>query len=136
MVHTENTSPVKPSAGNTKGEAVMEAKQSIQSRNDPITIFGERIARIEAKMDFVATHKDLAAMDAKIEATHTKIEATRTEIASLKGTLLAEIAGIKTLVADREASMQRWLLGITATTVVGMGAAMVGVAAALIWAVA
>lgn len=114
----------------------MEAKQSIQSRNDPITIFGERIARIEAKMDFVATHKDLAAMDAKIEATHTKIEATRTEIASLKGTLLAEIAGIKTLVADREASMQRWLLGITATTVVGMGAAMVGVAAALIWAVA
>ena len=121
----------------------MEAKQSIQSRNDPITALGERIARIEAKMDFVATHKDLAAMDAKIEATrteiqatHTKIEATRTEIASLKGTLLAEIAGIKTLVADREASMQRWLLGITATTVVGMGAAMVGVAAALIWAVA
>ena len=128
----------------------MEEKQSIHSRNDPITVLGERIARMEAKMDFVATHKDLAAMDAKIEATHTKIEtthtkieathtkieATRTEIASLKGTLLAEIAGIKTLVADREASMQRWLLGITATTVVGMGAAMVGVAAALIWAVA
>ena len=107
----------------------MEAKQSIQSGNDPITALGERIARIEAKMDFVATHKDLSATDAKIEA-------TRTEIASLKGALLAEIAGIKTLVAGREASMQRWLLGITATTVAGVGAAMVGVAAALVWAVA
>ena len=114
----------------------MEAKQSIPTRNDPITALGERIARIEAKMDYVATHKDLAAMDAKIEATHTKIEATRTEIANLKGTLLAEIAGIKTLVVSREASMQRWLLGITATTVAGIGAAMVGVAAVLIRALA
>ena len=61
-------------------------------------------------MDFVATHRDTAMV--------------RTEIASLKPELLTEISSIKTLVANREASMQRWLLGITATTIVGIGTAM------------
>ena len=75
----------------------------------------------------------------------TDVEGTRTEIASLKGELLsemaqmntamvAEVASVKTLVANREASMQRWLLGITATTVVGVSTAMAGVAATLIQA--
>ncbi|MYL10885.1 MAG: hypothetical protein F4010_01780 [Cenarchaeum sp. SB0669_bin_11] len=86
---------------------------------------GERIARIETKMDFMATHKDIAAV-------RTEVEGTRTEIASLKGELLTEIAGIKTLVANREASMQRWLLRITATTVVGVSTALAGVTATLI----
>ena len=75
------------------------------------------MARMETKMDYVATHKDIAEV--------------RTEVTSLKGELLTEIAGIQTLVANREASMQRWLLGITATTVVGVSTAMAGVVATL-----
>ena len=90
------------------------------------------MARIETKMDCVATHKDLAAVRIEIEGTRTEIEGTRTEIVGLKGELLTEIAGIKTLVANREASMQRWLLGITATTVVGVSTALVGVMATVI----
>ena len=76
------------------------------------------MARMETKMDYVATHKDIAEV--------------RTAVTSLKGELLTEIAGIQTLVANREASMQRWLLGITATTVVGVSTAMAGVVATLI----
>ena len=96
----------------------MESQQSTQAPNDQIAELGQRMARMETKMDYVATHKDIAEV--------------RTEVTSLKGELLTEIAGIKTLVANREASMQRWLLGITATTVVGVSSAMAGVAAALV----
>ena len=102
----------------------MEPQQSTQTQNDQIADLGQRMARMETKMDFVATHEDLAAV-------RTEVEGTRTEIASLKGELLTEIAGIKTLVANREVSMQRWLLGITATTVVGVSTAMAGVVATL-----
>ena len=96
----------------------MEPQQSTQTPNDQFSELGQRMARMETKMDYVATHKDIAEV--------------RTEVTSLKGELLTEIAGIQTLVANREASMQRWLLGITATTVVGVSTAMAGVAAALI----
>ena len=130
----------------------MEPQQSTQIPNDQIAELGQRMARMETRMEFVATHKDLAAVRTEIAATHkdiaavrTDVEGTRTEIASLKGELLsemaqmntamvAEVASVKTLVANREASMQRWLLGITATTVVGVSTAMAGVAAALIQA--
>ena len=98
----------------------MESQQSTQTENDQIAELGQRMARMETKMDYVATHKDIAEV--------------RTEVTSLKGELLTEIAGIQTLVANREASMQRWLLGITATTVVGVSSAMAGVAAALVQA--
>ena len=98
----------------------MESQQSTQTQNDQIAELGQRMARMETKMDYVATHKDIAEV--------------RTEVTSLKGELLTEIAGIQTLVANREASMQRWLLGITATTVVGVSSAMAGVAAALVQA--
>ena len=98
----------------------MESQQSTQSPNNQMAELGQRMARMETKMDYVATHKDIAEV--------------RTEVTSLKGELLTEIAGIQTLVANREASMQRWLLGITATTVVGVSTAMAGVAAALIQA--
>ena len=67
----------------------MESQQSTQAPNDQIAELGQRMARMETRMEFVAT---------------------------------------------REASMQRWLLGITATTVVGVSTAMAGVAAALIQA--
>ena len=110
----------------------MESQQSTQTYNDQFSELGQRMARMETKMDYVATHKDIAEVRTEIESTRTEIEGTRTEIASLKGELLTEIAGINTLVANREASMQRWLLGITATTVVGVSTAMAGVAAALI----
>ena len=102
----------------------MDTKDPTTTNNDQISELSERIARIETKMDFMATHKDIAAV-------RTQMEGTRTEVASLKGELLTEIAGIKTLVANREASMQRWLLGITATTVVGVSSAMAGVVATL-----
>ena len=118
----------------------MGTQDSTKSNNDQTVEFSEHIARIETKIDFVATHKDVAAVRAEIEG-------TRTEIASLKGELLnqmsqmdtamvAEVAGIRTLVANREASMQRWLLGIAATTVVGVSSALAGVTAALIRAFA
>jgi len=111
----------------------METQGSTKTNNDQISELGQRVARmetnmahmetnmarIETKMDFMATHKDIAAV-------RTEVEGTRTEVASLKGELLTEIAGIKTLVANRGASMQRWLLGITATTVVGVSSAMAG----------
>ena len=109
----------------------MEPQQSTQTQNDQIADLGQRMARMETKMDFVATHEDLAAVRMEVEGTRTEIEGTRTEIASLKGELLTEIAGIKSLVANREVSMQRWLLGITATTVVGVSTAMAGVVATL-----
>ena len=96
----------------------MEPQQSTQAPNNQMAELGQRMARMETKMDYVATHKDIAEV--------------RTEVTSLKGELLTEIAGIQTLVANREASMQRWLLGITATTVVGVSSAMLGVAAALV----
>ena len=67
----------------------MASQQSTQAPNDQIAELGQRMARMETRMEFVAT---------------------------------------------REASMQRWLLGITATTVVGVSTAMAGVAAALIQA--
>ena len=67
----------------------MESQQSTQAPNDQIAELGQRMARMETRMEFVA---------------------------------------------NREASMQRWLLGITATTVVGVSSAMAGVAAALIQA--
>ena len=103
----------------------MESQQSTQTQNDQIAELGQRMARMETRMEFVATHKDLAAV-------RSEVQGTRTEVASLKGELLTEIAGIKTLVANREVSMQRWLLGITATTVVGVSTAMAGVVATLL----
>ena len=102
----------------------MDAEESSKTNNDQISDLGQRVARMETnmarmetKMDFMATHKDIAAVRTEMEGTRTEIEGTRTEIASLKGELLTEIAGIKTLVANREASMQRWLLGITTALV-------------------
>ena len=116
MVPTAHTNPI----NQRKGKAVMESQQSTQTPSNQMAELGQRMARMETKMDYVATHKDIAEV--------------RTEVTSLKGELLTEIAGIQTLVANREASMQRWLLGITATTVVGVSSAMLGVAAALIQA--
>ena len=40
----------------------MEAQQSSQLPNDQIFEIGERMARMETRMDFVATHRDLAAV--------------------------------------------------------------------------
>ena len=112
----------------------MESQQSTQAPNDQIAELGQRVARMETNM--VRMETKMARMETKMDyvATHKDIAEVRTEVTSLKGELLTEIAGIKTLVANREASMQRWLLGITATTVVGVSSAMAGVAAALVQA--
>ena len=110
----------------------MEPQQSTQTQNDQFAELSERMARMETKMDHVATHKDLAAVRTEIERTHTEIAKTDGRIANLKVEVLKEIGDVKTLIANREASMQRWLLGMTATTVVGVSTAMAGVAAALI----
>lgn len=61
--------------------------------------FGERLARIEARMEFMATREDIAL--------------ARREIVGVKAELRTSIADLKTLISEREASMQRWLLGIT-----------------------
>lgn len=44
----------------------MEPQPSTQSHSSQISEFGERIARMETKMDYVATHKDLAALGVKV----------------------------------------------------------------------
>ena len=121
----------------------MDSKQPPQTPTAPATDIGERIAHIESKMDFVATRDsialvrtEMANMNAdlrtEIEGTRTEIEGTRTEmanttarIAELKADLLTGIAEVKTLVATREASMQRWLLGITGTAMIGVTTALV-----------
>ena len=107
--------------------------------NQPATVpsvqaadIGERIARMESKMDFVATREDIAFVRREIEATHTEIERTRSgiegarsEMANLRADLLTEIANVQTVVANREASMQRWLLGITGTAMLGVTTALI-----------
>ena len=103
----------------------MDTPDSTKSSNDQIVELSERISRMETKMDFVATHKDLAAV-------RTEIAKTDARIADLRAEVLKEIGGVKTLIANREASMQRWLLGVTATTVVGVSTALVGVTTTLI----
>ena len=103
----------------------MDTKDPSQSNNGQIVGLSERISRMETKMDFVATHKDLGAVRAEIAKTDARIADLRTEV-------LKEIGGVKTLIASREASMQRWLLGVTATTLVGVITALVGVTTALI----
>ena len=128
MVPTAPPNPI----NHRKGKAVMESQQSTQSPNDQIAELGQRMARMETRMDYVATHEDLAAVRTEIERTHTKIERTHTEfaktdgrIANLRVEVLKEIGDVKTLIANREASMQRWLLGITSTTMVAITAVLI-----------
>ena len=115
-------------SGTTKHHQVTGKRQAMDTKdpshpnNDQIVGLNERIARMETKMDFVATHKDLAAV--------------RTGIVDLRAEVLKEIGGVKTLIANREASMQRWLLGVTATTLVGVITALVGVTTTLVRTIA
>ena len=37
----------------------MESQQSTQTQNDQFSELGQRMARMETRMEFVATHKDL-----------------------------------------------------------------------------
>lgn len=57
--------------------------------------YGERLTRLETKVENMAAREDLA-----------KVQTS--------------IAEIKTLIVQREASMLRWLLGILITTAAGM----------------
>ena len=109
----------------------MEAQQSTQTYNDQFSELGERMARMESKMDHVATHRDLAAVRSEIAMTDARIADLRVEVLKEIGGVKTDVADVKTLVANREVSMQRWLLGITATTVVGVSTAMAGVVATL-----
>ena len=97
------------------------------------------MARMETKMDHVATHKDLAAVRIEVAKTGARNADLRVEVLKEIGDVKTEVGGVKTemayvktLIANREASMQRWLLGITATAIVGISTAMAGVAATLI----
>ena len=38
----------------------MESQQSTQAPNDQFSELGQRMARMETKMDYVANHKDVA----------------------------------------------------------------------------
>ena len=44
----------------------MESQQSTQTQNDQFSELGQRMARMETKMDHVATHQDLAAVRTEI----------------------------------------------------------------------
>ena len=150
MLPTKHPNPSPPAPAERR---IMDTQDPTNASNEPISELSERIARIETnmarmetKMDFMATHKDIAAV-------RVEIEGTRAEIASMKGELLNQMAqmntamvaemarmntaiaaemaetntaieGTRTLIANREASMQRWLLGLTATMVVALSAAL------------
>ena len=73
--------------------------------------FGECLARIEAGMAFMATREDIAL--------------ARREIVGVKAELRTSIAGLKTLISERGASMQRWLLGITSAALASAVMALV-----------
>lgn len=73
--------------------------------------FGERLARIEAGMAFMATREDIAL--------------ARREIVGVKAELRTSIADLKTLISERGASMQRWLLGITSAALASVVMALV-----------
>ena len=104
----------------------MNNKQPSQT---PAADIGERIAHIESKMDFVATREDVALVRAEMANMNadlsTEIANTNARIAEMKGDLLSGIAEVKALVANREASMQRWLQGITGTAMVGVTTALI-----------
>ena len=74
-------------------------------------IFGERLARIEARIEFMATREDIAL--------------ARREIVDTKAELRTSIADLKTLISERESSMQRWLLGITSAALASVVIALV-----------
>ncbi len=80
-------------------------------------------------MDFVATREDVALVRTEMTNMNldrrTEVANTSARIAELKTELLTGIAEVKTLVATREASMQRWLLGITGNAMAGVTTALV-----------
>jgi len=45
-------------------------------------------------------------------------------MAQMNTAMVAEAADTRTLIANREASMQRWLLGLTGTTVAALAVAL------------
>ena len=61
---------------------------------------GERLARIEAKMEYMATRED--------------------------------VSEVKVLIERKESTMTRWLLGILATAVISLVAAVIGMVVALV----
>ena len=85
-------------------------------------IFGERLARIEARIEFMATREDIAL--ARREVVDTKAE-VGASIADVKAELRTSIADLKTLISERESSMQRWLLGITSAALASVVIALV-----------
>ena len=95
----------------------MDTQDSTKTNDDHVSELSERGARIETEMDFGATHKDLAAVRTEIEDPRTEFACSQGELLNqmpqMNAAMVAEDAGIATLVANREASMQRWLLGFT-----------------------
>lgn len=79
----------------------MDAKQPSTTSAVQSAGIGERLVHIESRMDFVATREDVALV-------RTEIGKTNAQMAELKADLLTGIAEVKTLVANREASMQRY----------------------------
>ena len=103
----------------------MASQQATQAPNDQIAELGQRMARMETKMDHVATHKDLAAVRTEIGKTDARIADLRVEVLKEIGGVKTGVADVKTLIANREASMQRWLLGMTSTTMVAITAVLI-----------
>ena len=73
--------------------------------------YGERLARIEAKMEHVATREDVAKME------HV---ATREDVAK-----------IETLIERKESAMLKWLIGIVITAGISFVTAGIGLIVAL-----
>ena len=62
----------------------MESQQSTQAQNNKIAGLSERMARMETKMDYVANHKDLAAVGTEVEGTRTEVARTDARITGLR----------------------------------------------------
>ena len=88
--HPPNQSPAVIGTGRTTIERNESAQVHSQLR-DAGTL-SERIAHIEAKMDFVATREDIALVRREIEGTRTEIANTNARIAEMSASKVVSLA--------------------------------------------
>ena len=89
-----------------------------------------RLARLEARMEYVATKEDIQKLATKIAERETSIkediQKLATKIAEKESSSKEDIQKLATQIAEKETSMLKWIIG---TTLTAMGALfMAGVA--------
>ncbi len=74
--------------------------------------YGERIARIESRMEFVATREDIADLKTRFAELDTRFAELDTRFAE-----------IKILIAKTDSALLKWLIGIVVTVAVAIATA-------------